>query len=667
MHTRGQRALYTRLYRSVARAQHSFFLVCSLARVIRRNATPMRFLAVITAVVVVVLVVVNLASHHAHATATTANFFKMPAPWGWRCEDGRCVKHAAAGGSDLVPLNQCKLTCGGAGVLWPLPASASVGRRVSLFLPQNAALRPTCPAQVCPLLQEAFVLFRDALQRYHPDYTSGEAPWAGPWDAATEAHALVVAVTVEGAQAHLTLDTDESYSLSVNTSADGAVTTATIVAPTFFGARHALETLAQLVDYHETRDALMVVQTAAVTDAPEFAYRGLLVDTSRNFVTVAALRRTVDAMAASKLNTLHWHITDSHSFPLALHSLPNMAYYGAYSARQVYTPAQVRDLVQYARVRGVRLLPELDAPAHVGNGWQWAEKEGLGRLAVCVNQEPWQELCVEPPCGQLNLANPAIYDIIGQIYEEMLDIFAPVDIFHYGGDEVNLNCWNSTQEINSWMTANGHGVDEEAYYRQWAVFQEKALQLMQKAAKGRKVEGVLWTSELTKPGRLNLSHNSSQYIIQIWSTQDDPVIGEMLAMGHRLIFSNHDAWYLDCGMGAWVGDGNNWCSPYKGWQTVYDNSPHAIATSLTGSPNTELILGGEAALWTEQADTNTVDAKVWPRAAALAERLWSNPSTSWQEAETRFIHHRQRLVQRGVQAERIQPQWCHQNEELCYL
>ncbi|XP_045139187.1 chitooligosaccharidolytic beta-N-acetylglucosaminidase-like isoform X2 [Portunus trituberculatus] len=638
----------------------------SLVRVIRRNATTMRVLVVTTAVVVVI-VVVNLASHRTHATATAANFFKMPPPWGWRCEDGRCVKHAAAGGADLVPLNQCKLTCGRAGVLWPLPISASLGRRVSLFLPHNASLRPACPTEVCPLLQEAFALFRDALQRYHPDYAGGEVPWAGPWDAATEAHALVVAVTVEGPQAHLTLDTDESYSLTVNTSADGAATTATITAPTFFGARHALETLAQLVDYDETRDALMVVQTAAVTDAPAFAYRGLLVDTSRNFVTVAALRRTVDAMAASKLNTLHWHITDSQAFPLALHALPNMAYYGAYSARQVYTPAQVRDLVQYARVRGVRLLPELDAPAHVANGWQWAEKEGLGRLAVCVNQEPWQEFCVGPPCGQLNLANPAIYDIIGQIYEEMLDIFAPVDIFHYGGDEVNLNCWNSTQEIRSWMIANDHGVDEEAYYRQWAVFQEKAQQLLKKAAKGRKVEGVLWTSELTKPGRLNLSHNSSQYIIQIWSTQDDPVISEMLSLGHRLIFSNHDAWYLDCGVGAWVGDGNNWCSPYKGWQTVYNNSPHTIAMTLTGSPNTELILGGEAALWTEQADTNTVDAKVWPRAAALAERLWSNPSTSWQKAETRFIHHRQRLVQRGVQAERIQPQWCHQNEDLCYL
>ena len=174
------------------------------------------------------------------------------------------------------------------------------------------------------------------------------------------------------------------------------------------------------------------------------------------------------------------------------------------------------------------------------------------------------------------------------------------------------------------MKAQGYGVDEQAYYGQWAVFQEKALQLLQKAAGGRKMEGVLWTSELTKPGRLNISKNSSQYIIQIWSTRDDPVISEMLAMGHRLIFSNHDAWYLDCGMGAWVGEGNNWCSPYKGWQTVYDNSPHEIVQTLTGSPHTELILGGEAALWTEQADGSTVDSKVKCDAVC-------NTGVEWQE------------------------------------
>lgn len=129
-----------------------------------------------------------------------------------------------------------------------------------------------------------------------------------------------------------------------------------------------------------------MVSRAAITDAPAFRYRGLMVDTARNFISVKALERTLDGMAATKLNTLHLHLTDSHAFPLQLPGLPNMAYYGAYSPRNLYTPEDLRHLQQYARVRGVRLVPEIDAPAHASNGWQWGEREGMGELALCVNK-----------------------------------------------------------------------------------------------------------------------------------------------------------------------------------------------------------------------------------------------------------------------------------------
>ena len=105
------------------------------------------------------------------------------------------------------------------------------------------------------------------------------------------------------------------------------------------------------------------------------------------------------------MNVFHWHITDTHSFPLKLKSVPELAEYGAYSPEKTYSGSDVRELVEYARVRGVKVLPEFDAPAHVGNGWQFAEKNHpeWGKLAVCVNQEEWQDYCVEPPCGQVLL------------------------------------------------------------------------------------------------------------------------------------------------------------------------------------------------------------------------------------------------------------------------
>ena len=129
-----------------------------------------------------------------------------------------------------------------------------------------------------------------------------------------------------------------------------------------------------------------ILETATLSDSPVYPIRALTIDTSRSFLPLESLRRTIDAMAMNKLNRLHWHVTDTQSFPIEVASEPRMAQYGAYSPEQVYSAQEVAQLVQYGRQRGVRLMPELDAPAHVGYGWQWGEQAGLGRLAVCVGE-----------------------------------------------------------------------------------------------------------------------------------------------------------------------------------------------------------------------------------------------------------------------------------------
>ena len=97
----------------------------------------------------------------------------------------------------------------------------------------------------------------------------------------------------------------------------------------------------------------------------------------------------------------------------------------------------------------------------MGNGWQFGEREGLGRLAVCVNQEPWQDYCVEPPCGQLNPVNEAVYEVLDKLYQDFFELF-DTDMFHMGGDEVNLNCWNTTKEIRDELRQRGEtGTKEE--------------------------------------------------------------------------------------------------------------------------------------------------------------------------------------------------------------
>ena len=86
-------------------------------------------------------------------------------------------------------------------------------------------------------------------------------------------------------------------------------------------------------------------------------------------------------------------------------------------------------------------------------------------------QEPWQDYCVEPPCGQFNPVNPNVSLVLGQLYKDFVDAFGPVDLFHMGGDEVNLNCWNASQEIRDYLVANGQTGTEDELVQIWNLFQ----------------------------------------------------------------------------------------------------------------------------------------------------------------------------------------------------
>ena len=177
-----------------------------------------------------------------------------------------------------------------------------------------------------------------------------------------------------------------------------------IYAQTYFGIRHGLETLSQLISYDEITDSLQMHSYAFIKDAPKHSHRGILIDTARNFIPTVIIRQIIDAMSYNKLNILHWHITDTHSFPLELESIPELAKYGAYSSSKVYSPSDIKSLVQYAKVRGVKILPEFDAPAHVGNGWQFTQNSlDWGKIILCMEKENWMKHCAEPPCGQVNV------------------------------------------------------------------------------------------------------------------------------------------------------------------------------------------------------------------------------------------------------------------------
>jgi hexosaminidase len=142
-----------------------------------------------------------------------------------------------------------------------------------------------------------------------------------------------------------------------------------------------------------------------------------MIDTARHYIPISSIERTLDTMSTCKLNVLHLHLTDSHSFPFKSEKVPQMSKYGAYSSDKIYTISDFNKLSQYALIRGIRIIPEIDAPAHAGNGWQWGPQENQGELAVCVNQQPWRDLCIQPPCGQLNPGNFNVYRILADLYK----------------------------------------------------------------------------------------------------------------------------------------------------------------------------------------------------------------------------------------------------------
>lgn len=399
--------------------------------------------------------------------------------------------------------------------------------------------------------------------------------------------------------------------MKVSEKSDGNVH-ALITATNFYGARNGLETLSQLIVYDNIRNEILIVGSVEITDEPKYPYRGLLMDTARNFFSLESIKRTLEGMAMVKLNSFHWHITDSHSFPFVMESQPELSKLGAYSPEKVYTKEDIDEIVKFGKARGIRVMPEFDAPAHVGEGWQ---KKGL---TACFNAQPWQEYCVEAPCGQLDPSKDEVYNVLEDIYREMVKSFKDPDIFHMGGDEVHVHCWNSTKTLQDWMLAKGWGLAEEDFMKLWGYFQDNALERLDKV-NFQKVPVILWTSRLTEEPFLTKYLDKNRYIIQVWTKGDDPKVTTLLEKGYKLIISNYDALYLDCGFGGWVTDGNNWCSPYIGWQKIYDNRMETI-----GGPYTDQIYGGEAALWAEQVDEFSLDSRFWPRASALAERLWSS-------------------------------------------
>ncbi|VVD03244.1 unnamed protein product [Leptidea sinapis] len=541
-------------------------------------------------------------------------------------------------------LDLCRTVCGRFGGLWPRPVTAALSLQTVKIHPNYIRFD----------LIDAPVETREVLAKMTQVATANLLDECDGNVTDLVETPVVVYITIKSSNLELSWNTDEHYILDVQ-SKDANIAVH-IVAETIYGARHGLETFTQLVtsdksDFSaQSSCGLRLVSGAKIRDKPVYPHRGLMLDTARNFIPMDDIKRMIDGMAATKLNVFHWHVTDSQSFPFESTRVPQFTRYGAYSSYEIYTTEEVRDLISYAQVRGVKVVIEIDAPAHAGNGWQWGKEYGFGDLAVCVNSKTWRSQCIQPPCGQLNPANHHMYRILQELYRDIAETLPKPSLFHMGGDEVFLSCWNSSQEIVSYMKDKGYDTNVEGFMKLWGEFHKKALQIWdEELLHTRQPEQpvMLWSSELTQPNVIQKYLSKDRYVIEVWEPLSSSLLSQLLRLGYRTVSVPKDIWYLDHGFWG--------VTKYSNWRRMYS---HTLPVEAN-------MLGGEVAMWSEYVDAQGLDTRIWPRAAAVAERLWSNPSASASVAEPRLHRLRSRLGSRGIRCDVLSPAWCAQHDARC--
>lgn len=318
-------------------------------------------------------------------------------PWRWQCIDRACEKIRSTSNKTAtgLSLQECYLICSDYAAIWPKPSgNVDISMELLNIDITKIEIKPyPDDTPISSLVKSMAGIFKEQIK----DKIS-------PLSNETTGYRVTVSLTIGDQNCtRLSLNTCENYTLSGQVIGDELQVNVT--AATVFGARHGLETLTQIIIFDNIRNQLKIPSSFSIVDGPAYPYRSIMLDTGRNFLSVKTLKNTIKAMAASKLNTLHWHIADSQSFPLELKSLPELSFLGAYAPEKVYSSKDVSDLLTFAQTYGVRIIPEFDAPAHVGEGWQ-----DTG-LVICFDK-PWRTYCSEPPCGQFDPTQPKLYDVL---------------------------------------------------------------------------------------------------------------------------------------------------------------------------------------------------------------------------------------------------------------
>jgi hexosaminidase len=367
------------------------------------------------------------------------------------------------------------------------------------------------------------------------------------------------------------LGEDESYRLDVSEKQ------ARLSAANPLGVLRGLETFLQLVEPNAQSFAAPAV---SVEDNPRFPWRGLHMDVSRHWMPVAVVKRNIAGMAAVKLNVFHWHLSDDQGFRIESKRYPKLQQAG--SDGRYYTQDEIRDVVAFARERGIRVVPEFDTPGH-STSWIVAYPELASAPGNYEIERKWGVF--EPT---MDPTREFTYEFLDNFIGEMAALF-PDQFFHIGGDEVKATQWKSERHILDFMHEHKLKTNDELQ----AYFNKRIQAIVTKH--GKRMEG--W-DEILNPDL------PKDIVIQSWRGQKS--LAEAARLGYSGLLSS--GYYLDHIEPAAV---------------LYMVDPLEKESASLSDEEKARILGGEVCMWAEYVSAENVDSRIWPRTAAIAERLWS--------------------------------------------
>jgi hexosaminidase len=367
------------------------------------------------------------------------------------------------------------------------------------------------------------------------------------------------------------LSADESYALEITGKS------ARLTAPAPIGILRGLETLLQLVDLNSRS---FYFPSLTIEDRPRFRWRGLLIDVSRHWQPLEVLKRNIDAMASFKMNVFHWHLSDDQGFRVESKLFPRLHQEG--SDGNYYSQSEVHNLISYARSRGIRVIPEFDMPGHT-TAWLVAYPELASAPGPYQIERSWGvfDPCMDPTLERL-------YAFLDSFIGEMARLF-PDEYFHIGGDEVNGKQWNASARIRDFKASRNlkSNHDLQAYFNQ------RVRRILTKH--GKKMIG--W-DEILHPDL------PKSIVIQSW--RGHASLADAARRGFSGILSY--GYYLDHMQPA---------------SFHYAGDPLGREAANLAEEEKTRILGGEACMWAEFVTPDNIESRIWPRAAAIAERLWS--------------------------------------------